>query len=126
MQTAFRDRFIKEEATCQAVVLLQKGGGNYRGIGLVEVVWKTATVILIFPFTTSITYHEFLHCFWSGRGTGTASLEVKILQKVMTMREELLHTIFLDLYKVYDALERSRFLEILEGYGVGTRYLCVL
>ena len=27
--------------------------------------------------------------------------------------------IFLDLHKVYDALERSRCLEILEEYGVG-------
>ena len=29
--------------------------------------------------------------------------------------------IFLDLTKAYDALERSRSLEILEGYGVGPR-----
>ena len=29
--------------------------------------------------------------------------------------------IFLDLQKAYDALERSRCLEILEGYGVGPR-----
>ena len=35
------------------------------------------------------------------------------------MREEVLYVIFLDLTKVYDALDRSRCLEILEGYGVG-------
>ena len=29
--------------------------------------------------------------------------------------------IFLDLHKTYDALDRSRLLEILEGYGVGPR-----
>ena len=29
--------------------------------------------------------------------------------------------IFLDLHKAYDALDRSRILEILEGYGVGPR-----
>ena len=29
--------------------------------------------------------------------------------------------IFLDLHKAYDALDRSRCLEILEGYGVGPR-----
>ena len=29
--------------------------------------------------------------------------------------------IFLDLYKAYDALDRSRCLEILEGYGVGPK-----
>ena len=42
------------------------------------------------------------------------------------MREEVLHIIFLDLYKAYDALDRSRCLEILEGYGVGTRFLHLL
>ena len=35
------------------------------------------------------------------------------------MREEVLYVIFLDLTKAYDALDRSRCLEILEGYGVG-------
>ena len=29
--------------------------------------------------------------------------------------------IFLDLHKAYDALDRSRCLEILEGYGVGPK-----
>ena len=35
------------------------------------------------------------------------------------MREEVLYVIFLDLTKAYDALDRSRSLEILKGYGVG-------
>ena len=34
--------------------------------------------------------------------------------------------IFLDLHKAYDALDRSRFLEILEGYGVGSRAFWLL
>ena len=34
--------------------------------------------------------------------------------------------IFLDLHKVYDALDRSRCLEILEGYGVGTHTIKLL
>ena len=37
------------------------------------------------------------------------------------MREEVLYVIFLDLTKVYVALDRSTSLEILEGYGVGPR-----
>ena len=35
------------------------------------------------------------------------------------MRDEVLYMIFLDLTKAYDALDRYRCLEILEGYGVG-------
>ena len=37
------------------------------------------------------------------------------------MREEVLYEIFLDLNKAYDALNRDRCLEILEGYGAVTQ-----
>ena len=57
---------------------------------------------------------------------GTASLEVKLIQKVMATREEVLYMIFLDLHNVYYSLEMSRFTDILEGYGVGTRDLFLL
>ena len=50
---------------------------------------------------------------------GTATLEAKLLQQLVAMREEVLYVIFLDLTKVYDALDRSMCLGILEGYGVG-------
>ena len=39
------------------------------------------------------------------------------------MKEEVVLAIFLYLHKVYDALDRSRCLDILEGYGVGPRAL---
>ena len=42
------------------------------------------------------------------------------------MREEVLHAIFLDLHDPYDTLDRSRCLEILEGYGVGPNSLRLL
>ena len=68
---------------------------------------------------TAISYHNALHGFWAGRGTGTATLEAKLLQQLAAMKEEVLNVIFLDLTKAYDSLERSRSLEILKGYGVG-------
>ena len=43
------------------------------------------------------------------------------LQQLAALREEVLYVIFLDLHKAYEALDRSRCLEILEGYGVGAR-----
>ena len=49
---------------------------------------------------------------------GKSTLKVKLLQQFLAMREEVLHTIFLDLIKAYDALDSSRCLDILEGYGV--------
>ena len=42
------------------------------------------------------------------------------------MREAVIHTIFLDLHKAYYALDRSRCLDILEGYGAGYRSLRLL
>ena len=84
-----------------------------------EVMWKVVAVILNRRFTSSITFHDVLHVSRAGRGTGTATLDAKLLQQLAAMREEVLYVIFLDLTKAYDALDRSRCLEILEGYGVG-------
>ena len=99
------------------VVLIPKGKKDYRGIGLVEVIWKVVAVIINRCFTSSITYHDALHGFRAGRGTGNATLKAKLIQHLAAMREEVLYVIFLDLPKAYDALDRSRCLEILEGYG---------
>ena len=117
-QTAFREGKLAEEAAWQTVVMIPKGKGEFRGIGLVEVTWKVVAVILHRRLTTGLQLHDALHGFREGRGTGTATLEAKLLQKLAAMREEVLYMIFLDLTKAYDALDRSRSLEILKGYGV--------
>ena len=115
----FGEGRLEEESTWKALVLIPKGGKYYRGIGLMEVMWKIVAEILNHRITSSITFHDFLHGFQVGRGTGTATLKAKILQQVAALREEVLYVIFLDLNKAYDTLERSRCLEILEGYCVG-------
>ena len=118
VQTAFREGDLAEESTWQAVVLIPKGKGDSRGIGLVEVMWKVVAVILNRRFTSSITFHDVLHGFRAGRGTGTATLEAKLIQQLSSIREEVLYVIFLDPTKAYDPLDRSRCLEILEDYDV--------
>ena len=45
-QTAFREGKLAEEATWQAMVMIPKGNGEFRVIGLVEVVWKILTLII--------------------------------------------------------------------------------
>ena len=78
-----------------------------------EVMWKLVAAILNIRLTASITFHDLLHGFWAGCGTGTATLEAKLLQQLAVLREEVLYVIFLDLHKAYDDLDRSRCLEIL-------------
>ena len=76
--------------------------------------WKVVVVILNIGITASITFHDFLHRFRAGHGTGTATLEAKLLQQLAVLREEVLYMIFLDVQKAYDDFDRSRCLEILE------------
>ena len=57
------------------VVMIAKGERGYRGIGLMEVMWKVVAAILNLWLTASITFHDFLHGFRAGRGTGTTTLE---------------------------------------------------
>ena len=120
-QTAFREGKLAEEATWQTVVLIPKGKREFRGIGLMEVTWKVVAVILHRRLMAGIKFHDALHGFREGCGSGTTTLEAKLPQKLAAMREEVLYVIFLDLNKAYDALDRSRSLEILKGYRVGDR-----
>ena len=46
--------------------------------------------------------------FWAGCGTDTATLEAKLIKQLAALKKEVLYVIFLDLHKVYDALDRSR------------------
>ena len=63
-----------------------EGRRGLPGIGLVEVIWKTATGVLNRHFTTDIGFYDTLHGFRSDRGTGTAYLESKLLQQLTEMR----------------------------------------
>ena len=74
IQTTLREGELTEEATWNAVIPILKWRDDSCGIGIVEVVWKAVTEILNLRFTASITYHNYLHGFRAGRGTGTKTL----------------------------------------------------
>ena len=90
IHTAFREGTLAEEFAWQAVVLILKGKKDYLGVGLVEVMWNALAAILNFRLVASITFHNFLHGFRAGRGTGTPTLEAKLLQQLAALREEVL------------------------------------
>ena len=120
VQAAFHDGTLAEECTWQAVVLISKGASrDFRGIGMMELLWKTVTSLLNLRLTTTIKLHDVLQGFQAVQGTGTASLKAKLIQQLSAMREAVLFKVFLDLKKEYDALDRDRFLEILGTYGFG-------
>ena len=68
------------------VFLIPKRKGYYCGIGLIEVMWKVVAAILNRRLAASITYHDLLHGFWAGLGTGTTILKAKILQQLEALR----------------------------------------
>ena len=62
----------------KTIVLIPKGQGEYRGIGLVDTIWKVCTSIVISRLKSSIVLHDVVHGFRQGRGTGTAIIEAKL------------------------------------------------
>ena len=64
--------------------------------------------------------------FWEGHGTGTATLETKLLQQLTSMREAVLFEVFMDIWKDYNALYRERDLDLLALYGFGHRTIQLL
>ena len=70
--------------------------------------WKVVAEILNCRLTASITFHNFLHGFRAGCGTGTATLEDKLLHQLAALREEVLYVILLEMHKAYNALDMYR------------------
>ena len=96
MQVVFHDCALAKESTWQTVVLIFKRAiRDFRGIGMVEVLWNTVTSLLNRQLTTAINLHDVMHRFLVRQRKGTVSLEAKLIQHLMAMREAVLFEIFL-------------------------------
>ena len=67
----------------------------------------------------SVHPHGVLHGFCTGRGTGTAILELKMVQEIASMEQDPLLLVFIDLHKAYGTVYCGCLLMTLEGYGSG-------
>ena len=70
------------------MVFLLKGRGEYRGIGLVEGVWKVYARVVNCWLKRSVMFHYSLHGFRKGRGTGTATLEAILAHQLAGISHE--------------------------------------
>ena len=126
VQHVFVTGEISTQMTWAIVVLLPKSDGGVRGIGLLDVIWKLVTAIIDRRVSSNVQYHDALHGFRAKRGTGTAILEAKLFQQLARIHQVPVYEIFIDLKKAYDAVDRSRLLAALKGYGVGPNCLRLL
>jgi len=100
------------------VILIPKGGGDYRGIGLLKPIWKVIEGV-IDKRLEAITLHDSLHGCRTGRGTGTAVIEAKLTQQLAHIEQTPFYGVFINLKKAFDAMDWERCLLILEEHGAG-------
>ena len=55
---------------------------------MVEVLWKVILIIVDWRLEVAIEIHDVLHGFRSKLGTGTATLEAKLIHQISGMRKE--------------------------------------
>jgi hypothetical protein len=122
-QLLFETGYIPQEMTWSILVLIPTTSGGTRGIGLLETIWKVCSSIINRHLQESIPFHEALHGFRPGCGTGTASLDAKLRMQLAHILGIPLYQIFLDLSKAYNTQDHDRTLQMLKNYGMGERII---
>ena len=129
MQTIWMHGTIPQQMLWVIMVLIPKGGGNYCGLGLLGPFWKVIEVVMDRRLQV-VEFHDSLHGFLKGCGCGTATMEAKLAQQLANVEQEAFYSVFIDLWKAYNAMDREQCLAIPAAYGVGPNmmqlisYLC--
>jgi hypothetical protein len=124
-QSSWEHGCIPEQMTWTVIVLLPKSGGGHRGISQLEPCWKVMESVLVQQLS-AIQCHDSLLGGINKKGTGTATIEVKLAQQLALLDQEPWHQIFLDLHKAYDAIYWEKTLEILADCGIGPKALRII
>ena len=117
---AFSDGIVPTTFVEGTLVLVPKSKpGEYRGIALLDCLYKLVSCIVNKRLQNGITFDDGVHGFRRHRGTGTAVIEAKLQMQLHYRNGTPLYMVFLDISKAYDSLDRGRTLETLRLYGVG-------
>jgi hypothetical protein len=122
IQPTWESNTVPTQMSWVVIVLRLKGGGDDHGIGLLDPMWKVAEKIMVAQMSC-LKLHDCRHGGLPHWGTGTAIMEVTLNQQLAWVDQAPLYQIYLFLKKAYDALDWTRCLEILAGYGVGPNLL---
>ena len=87
--------------------------------------WKVCAEVANCRLNLGVILHDSLHRFRGGRGTGKATLESKLSQQLAGLTHDTLFQVFLENRKLYDSLDRDLYIEVLNGYGMGTNITCL-
>ena len=103
------------------MVMTPKGNADAWALGLMEVVWKMVESVIDTRIETVVYFHDFLHGFRSGRGTGNAIMEIKLAQELASLDQYPLFRVLLDLRKAYENLDHGRLLQTLARCMLGPK-----
>ena len=107
-----------------ALVLIPKPEqGKYRGIALLESVYKLISGLINHRVSAAVQFHDSIHGFRAGRSCSTAILEAKLEMQRARQAGKVYYQVFLDLSKAYDTVDRDRLRLVLQAYGMGPRLL---
>ena len=99
VQHMWRTGKIPQDLGCTILVLITKGTTDTRGIGLLETLWNVVEVMINTRLRASLQIHNVFYGFRTGRGIGTAIMELKLTQELSSIDQDPLFLVFLDLRK---------------------------
>lgn len=73
---------------------------QFRGIALLEVIYKLISAIINRRFQDTVEFHDAIHGFRQNRGTGTAIISVKLIMQLAKRTANPRYFVFLDLKKL--------------------------
>ena len=118
VQATWTYGIIPRQLLWTIVILIPKGGGDYRGIGLLEPIWWVIEWIIDHR-PDSIQLDDSLHGCHHQCGMGTAIIMAKLAQQLSYLELQPYYGVFLNFRKAFDTMDRERCLMILEGYRAG-------